>query len=239
MSEGLFFPQQTTSGITFTVLDTQFILTDNADTSKRAMFECSSITTATTRTFTFPDTSTTFVGTGSSQTITNKIINAIQLVDASIPTAKYANSSVTSIKLDATNEIFSSVTTTQTITSTSFAPITNASATITTVGKSVILTLQSVNDPSTSSYILISGSDQTQPCEIQFKRDSTVVTTIKFGRVTVDNTTYYYSPSGFSFKDLTPSVGSHTYTALARITAATGTTSLSIASVVLVATEEK
>jgi len=59
-----------------TLDDDNFTLQDNADTSKKAQFQCSGISGSTTRTFTFPDASTTLVGTGATQTLTNKTLTS-------------------------------------------------------------------------------------------------------------------------------------------------------------------
>ncbi len=58
-----------------TVRDDRFTLQDNADTSKQAVFELSSITTATTRTLSIPNATTSLVGTDVAQTLTNKTVN--------------------------------------------------------------------------------------------------------------------------------------------------------------------
>jgi len=52
------------SGKTVTVQDNNFTIQDNSDTSKKAVFQLSGITTATTRTYTFPDSSGTIALTG-------------------------------------------------------------------------------------------------------------------------------------------------------------------------------
>ncbi len=52
------------------------ILTDSSDTTKKATFVMSGITTATTRSWTFPDVSDTFVGLTATQTLTNKTFTA-------------------------------------------------------------------------------------------------------------------------------------------------------------------
>lgn len=67
------------SSNTITLQDNNLTLQDNTDTSKKAQFQLSGITTATTRTFTLPDANTTLVGTDATQTLTNKSIVATQL----------------------------------------------------------------------------------------------------------------------------------------------------------------
>jgi hypothetical protein len=64
------------SGASFTTNDNAFSIRDQADTTKIAQFEASSITTATTRTYTLPDANTTIVGTDATQTLTNKTLDA-------------------------------------------------------------------------------------------------------------------------------------------------------------------
>lgn len=58
-----------------TVTDSSFTIQDNADTSKKAQFEASGITTATTRTLTLPNANTTLLGTDATQVVTNKDID--------------------------------------------------------------------------------------------------------------------------------------------------------------------
>lgn len=52
--------------------DAAFTLQDNADATKQALFQCSSITTGTTATFTLPSATDTLAGLTSTQTFTNK-----------------------------------------------------------------------------------------------------------------------------------------------------------------------
>ena len=70
---------------TITITDSNLSVTDNADTTKVAKFECSGITTATTRTFTLPNASDTVAVLALAQSLSNKTIgitNTVTLTDA-------------------------------------------------------------------------------------------------------------------------------------------------------------
>jgi len=54
--------------------DSDFLIQDNADNSKKFRFEASSIAIGTTRVFTMPNANTTLVGTDTTQTLTNKTL---------------------------------------------------------------------------------------------------------------------------------------------------------------------
>jgi hypothetical protein len=58
------------------VKDSAFEIHDNLDPTKTARFQCSSITTATTRTYEFPNEDTIIVGHDTTQTLTGKSISA-------------------------------------------------------------------------------------------------------------------------------------------------------------------
>lgn len=59
-----------------TVLDAIFAIADNADPSKQFQFECSGITTATTRTWIVPDSNDTLVGLVATQELDNKTLDS-------------------------------------------------------------------------------------------------------------------------------------------------------------------
>ena len=59
-----------------TLDDDNFTLQDNGDTTKKAQFQCSGISTSTTRTFTFPDANDTLVGLATTDTLTNKTLTS-------------------------------------------------------------------------------------------------------------------------------------------------------------------
>lgn len=58
------------------VIDSNFTISDDGDTTKKMQFEVSGVTTGVTRVYTVPDSDTTLVGTDATQTLTNKTIDA-------------------------------------------------------------------------------------------------------------------------------------------------------------------
>jgi len=89
----------TTSG-TNGLSDAVFRLFDDADNTKRAMFQVSGISASTTRVFAFPDANTTLVGTDVAQTLTNKTltsptINTPTIVTPTINTGMTVNGTST------------------------------------------------------------------------------------------------------------------------------------------------
>lgn len=61
---------------TFSIKDSLFTLVDNLDTTKKAQFQLSGITTGTIRTYTLPDVSDTVVTLGATQTLASKTLTS-------------------------------------------------------------------------------------------------------------------------------------------------------------------
>jgi len=64
------------AGTISTIDDDNFTLQDNADTTKDAQFQCSGISTGTTRTFTFPDSDGTLSLIALAETLANKTLTS-------------------------------------------------------------------------------------------------------------------------------------------------------------------
>ena len=67
-------PSSTTTFTNKKLTDNSVTFVDNGDATKQLAFECSGITTGTTRTATVPDANFTMVGTATTQTLTNKTL---------------------------------------------------------------------------------------------------------------------------------------------------------------------
>lgn len=70
-----------------TVLDTNFTLQDDGDSTKQAKFQLSGITTGTTRTYTLPNASVTLASLTGTETLTNKTITSPAITGGTIDNA--------------------------------------------------------------------------------------------------------------------------------------------------------
>lgn len=90
---------ETLTNKTIRVSDANFFLLDDADATKIAKFQCSGISTATTRTYTLPNNNVTLLGEANTATITNKTIgDKIRITtgsNASVGTATLVGGTVT------------------------------------------------------------------------------------------------------------------------------------------------
>lgn len=67
----------TITGAVIDVVDNSFAIKDESDATKIAKFQCSGITTSTTRTYTLPDADDTLAGIAATQTLTNKTLDGV------------------------------------------------------------------------------------------------------------------------------------------------------------------
>lgn len=91
-----------------TVTDTNFTIQDDADNTKKAKFQASGITTATTRTYTLPNVNGTLVTTGDTATVTNTML-AGSIADTKLSTiataGKVSNSATTATSANTASAI--------------------------------------------------------------------------------------------------------------------------------------
>lgn len=78
-----------------TISDGSFVLQDDVDPTKRAVFQLSGLTTATTRTYTLPDITDTLVTLTATQTLTNKTLTSAILTAPSITNASITADTIT------------------------------------------------------------------------------------------------------------------------------------------------
>lgn len=95
----VFGTSPTISTPTLTVNDGSLTIQNTADTTKKAVFSLSGISTATTRTYSLPNASDTFTLNGTAQTLTNKTINGSSntITNVSLATGVTGNLPVTNL----------------------------------------------------------------------------------------------------------------------------------------------
>lgn len=91
---------------TFSIKDTLFTLVDDGDTTKKAQFQLSSITTGTTRTYTLPDINDTVVTLASSQTLTNKTLTSPTINSPTITNATISADAVVGFTASTTGTMY-------------------------------------------------------------------------------------------------------------------------------------
>lgn len=130
---------------TINVLDNALSIKDDGDATKIAQFQCSGITTATTRTYTFPDASDTFVCLATTQTLTNKtlttpVITTPTLAEVSTPSTPSAGFGALYFKSDHLLYIKASTgTESQLLTSVAAVSVAAKSADYTLTGSDVVV----------------------------------------------------------------------------------------------------
>lgn len=95
ITEGAVTASSTTTFTNKSLSDSTTYIIDNSDNTKKLQFECSGITTGTTRTLTVPDANDTIVGRATTDTLTNKTIAAGSNTITGLTTSSVAAGSMT------------------------------------------------------------------------------------------------------------------------------------------------
>lgn len=91
---------------TFSIKDSLFTLVDDSDTTKKAQFQLSGITTATTRTYALPNASSTLADIATAQTLTNKTLTSPTINTPTITNATITQDSVVGNAASTTGTVY-------------------------------------------------------------------------------------------------------------------------------------
>lgn len=139
-------------------------------------------------------------------------LSADNIAAGVVTPALLASGAITKAKLAAVGQQLSSSTSTFTTTSTSFTDVTNASVSITTTGRPVVLLLQSDGSVSQVSYGATTSGTRSAVAYFKILRDTTEIAHIEDSVTTMElGTNSFDVPSGGAYHIDTPAAGTYTY----------------------------